>query len=286
MTLSVIILSKTISDTIFDTTMNCIRSLQDSENFKNNNLEILLIESNADYSESYSYPKEVKVIIPAEEFGFHKFLNIGIKAAKNEFIALCNNDLIFNENWFSEIIKVAERRKDILSFSPIDPRNELGKFKGDFLEGYKVTQQIKGWCLVCKRELFNIYGLLDDKFKFYYSDNDYALSLLFYNIKHVVVTNSKVVHLHKVTTKDVSNNKDAFFEEISVDVKVPKYLYHKNLRWILSDKRVLFDHLTYYKKWGNPNSTYRISRYALKLNKLHLNIVTKALFLCKRIFKV
>ena len=46
------------------------------------------------------------------------------------------------------------------------------------------------------------------------------------------------------------------------------------------------DHLTYYNKWGNPNSTYRISRYALKLNKLHLNIVTKALFLFKRVFKL
>ena len=286
MSLSVIILSKTISDIIFDTTMNCIRSLQDSEDFKNDDLEILLIESNVDYFKSYSYPKEVIVITPEEKFGFHKFLNIGIKAAKKEFVALCNNDLVFNENWFSEIIKVAEKRKDVLSFSPIDPRNELGKFKGDSVEGYKVTQQIKGWCLVCKKELFDSYGLLDEKFKFYYSDNDYALSLLYNNIKHLLVTNSKVIHLHKVTTKDVSNNKDAFFENITLDFKVPKYLYHKNLRWILSDKRVLFDHLTYYNKWGNPNSTYRISRYALRLNKLSLNFITKALFLLKRAFKI
>jgi GT2 family glycosyltransferase len=286
MSLSVIILSKTISDIIFNTTMNCIRSLQDSENFKNDNLEILLIESNVNYLEKYSYPEEVKVIVPEEEFGFHKFLNIGINAAKNEFIALCNNDLVFHENWFTEIINVADKRKDVLSFSPIDPRNELGKFKGDFVEGYKVTQHIKGWCLVCRKELFNIYGFLDEKFKFYYSDNDYALSLIYHNIKHVVVTNSKVLHLHKVTTKGVSNNKDSFFEKINIDVKIPKYLYHPNLKWVLSDKRVLFDHLTYYNKWGNPNSTYRIARYALKLNKLHLNIVTKALFLCKKIFKV
>jgi GT2 family glycosyltransferase len=282
MSLSVIILSKTITDKIFNTTMNCIKSLQESENFNNGNLEILLIESNANYSEKFSYPKEVKVIVPKEGFGFHKFLNIGIKVAKNEFVALCNNDLIFHENWFTEILKVAKQREDILSFSPIDPRKEINRFKDSYVEGYKVTQHIKGWCLVCKKELFDISGLLDEKFKFYYSDNDYALSLIYNNIKHVVVSNSHVSHLHKVTTNDVAKEKDYFFKKNNIHKKVPKYLNRPNLRWILFDNRVLFDHLTYYNKWGKPDSIYRISRYALKLNNLHLNYLVKIIFLIKR----
>lgn len=286
MSVSVIILSKTITKKIFDTTINCIKSLQDSENFKKGDLEIILIESNAKFATQFTYPKEVTVILPKQPFGFHAFLNIGIKASNKKFIALCNNDLIFHKNWFTEILIVASERKDILSFSPIDPRKELDTFQGNFVEGYKVTQHIKGWCLVCKKELFEIYGVLDTQFKFYYSDNDYALSLIYYNIKHAVVSNSKVTHLHKVTTVEISNTKDAFFEKLKNDVKIPKHLNHPNLRWILSNKRVLTDHLTYFNKWGNPNSTYRMSRFGQKLNNLHLNLITRALFLIKRIFKI
>lgn len=285
MNLSVIILSKTISDNIFKTTMKCINSLEQSEKFKNNYLEILLIESNRNYLQEFSYPEHVKVIIPEQDFGFHKFLNIGIKVAKNKFIALCNNDLIFHENWFSEIKKVAKQREDILSFSPIDPRKELYKFKEPFEEGYKVSQQIKGWCLVCRKELFNKIGLLDERFKFFYSDNDYALSLIFFNIKHAIVPSSHVVHLHRVNSKEAENKKDSFFNEVVNRKNIPKELFNSNLSWILNNKRVLCDYLIYHKKWGNTNSLYRVVDYALKLNKLKLNFLVRIMFMIKRKLK-
>lgn len=286
MSLSVIILSKTISDIVFKTTMNCINSLQESEEFKNNDLEILLIESNRNYLEEFSYPENVKVILPEEDFGFHKFLNKGIKVAKNKFIALCNNDLIFHKNWFSEIKKVAKQREDILSFSPIDPRKELHKFKEPFEEGYKVSQHIKGWCLVCRKELFNKLGLLDERFKFFYSDNDYALSLIFFNIKHALVTSSHIEHLHRINSKEAKSKNDTFFNE-EVNLKnTPKELFNSNLSWILNDKRVLCDYLIFHKKWGSTNSLYRVINYALKLNKLKLNFLVRIMLMIKRKLKL
>lgn len=285
--LSIVILSKTDSVMSYETTMNCIESLWETlgENHQNN-YEIILVESNPNYKKEFSYPNYVKVIVPKVQFGFHKFLNFGIKKSKGNFIALCNNDLLFKKDWFNEIISVAHKNPSIGSFSPIDPRKELNKFRGDYQIGYKVTQQVKGWCIVVKNEVLLKIKLLDENFKFYYSDNDYALSLLYYNIEHAVVTKSYVEHLHKISTNESKKNKDSFFKENISNLKIPKHLYHKNLKWILSDSRVLFDHLTYYNKWGDPNSTYRIVRYSKTLNKLHLNYITRLLFLLKRIFKI
>ncbi|TMM31350.1 glycosyltransferase [Polaribacter aestuariivivens] len=283
--LSVIILSKTNSNTIFETTMNCINSLVASEE-SIKGIEIILVESNKNYAKTYAYPDFVKVIIPEEQFGFHKFLNIGIKASSGKFIALCNNDLIFEKNWYSEILKVANTHKEIDSFSPIDPREELNKYKGTYEIGYKIRSQIKGWCIVCKRKMLHKINLLDEKFVFYYSDNDYSLTLLYYNIKHAVVSKSHVKHLHKVSTKEAIKNKDLFFNENVTNKKLPKHLKLPAYKEILTSNRGLKDHLIYYEKWGNPDSVYRIARYAKKLNSLHLNIITKLLFLTKRVFKI
>lgn len=284
--LSTIILAKTDSDLSFNTTKNCISSLLKSEEFNNNlELEIIIVESNKNYLEKYQFPDNVKVIIPNEDFGFHKFLNIGLRASKGGFIALCNNDLLFQKRWFSEILNVAENNPKIKSFSPIDNRNEKGKFKTPFEIGYKVQQQIKGWCLVLKRELVEKINYLDENSKFYYSDNDYALTLLYYGIQHAVVPKSYVQHLHKVTTTE-KEKEDSFFIDISIDKKIPKYLYSQNFKWMLGNPRVLYDHLTYYNKWGSINSMYRVSKYAEKLNTLHLNFISKILFKVKMIFKL
>ena len=286
MSLSVIILSKTVDDFVYKTTLKCISSLENSESFKPGELEIILIESNPEYKKLFTYPAQVKVLIPQQEFGFHKFLNIGIQAATKDYIALCNNDLVFHDKWFSEILTISNQHSDILSFSPIDPNKELNTYKEEYLLGYKVTKHIKGWCLVCKKELFKKIGFLDEAFTFYYSDNDYALNLLYHNIRHALVTKSKVEHLHQVTTKAVINKKDVFFEKVHQGIKIPRYLNHPNLKWILTDTRVLFDHLIYYKKWGKPGSLYRLISYSESLNAMHLNFVVKAIFLLKRFLRI
>lgn len=284
MELSIIILAKTDSQLSYTTTMNCINSFFSSE--EDIDAEIIVVESNKKYEETYKFPENVNVIIPNEYFGFHKFLNYGIKASKGKYVALCNNDLLFQNNWFSEILKVANENPQLKSFSPIDDRFEVGKFKEPYQIGYKVQQQIKGWCLIAKKEIFKKTGLLDESFKFYYSDNDYALTLLYYGIQHVVVPTSHVQHLHKVATKEGEQKKETFFTKVNINQKIPKYLHAKTYSWILENPRVLFDHLTYYNKWGKPDSMYRIARYAEKLNKLNLNFVSRLLLFTKRKLKV
>ncbi len=66
-----------------------------------------------------STSQKLKVIFNKKNLGFAKAVNQGILAAKNEFVALINNDLKIERNWFAEIekaIRVRQRKKRIATY--------------------------------------------------------------------------------------------------------------------------------------------------------------------------
>lgn len=258
MKLSVILLAKTDSESLFQMTMTCISSMLASE--KEVTSEIIIIESNKNYLHSqFRYPDFVKVIIPEAAFNFHHFLNIGIQAATGDFIALCNNDLIFHQNWFSEILKVSLENPNILSFSPSGTICTPSQ-KDTFLLGYRVMIHVKGWCIVVKKEIFNKIGLLDETFDFYYADNDYAMTLKYHNIKHALVYNSYVEHLEKKST--VIENTDNREQEFVKKYQIPEYLKKERYNWVFESEKYLSAIIKYHNKWGNPDFLYRKNKLA------------------------
>ncbi len=254
MKLSAVILAMTTTKELFDMTSNCINSLMASE--RDVAIEIIIVESNKNYLNSdFIYPNYVKVIVPESDFNFHKFLNIGIKVSHGDYIALCNNDLIFYKHWFSAILDIANKNKDILSFSPSGTAPSIIEEKG-FSVGYKVRTHINGWCIVVRKELFDKIGSLDEKFDFYFADNDYAMTLKRRNIKHASVHNSHVVHLEKKTTEKpdkISND----YKEFLKQYKIPDYLWREEYKWVLDSEKNLSGFLKFHHKWGSPVLYYR-----------------------------
>lgn len=266
MKLSTVILAKTSSAELFEMTLNAVHSLLDADTTIEH--EIILVESNPNYRiDGFEYPKSVKVIVPNQKFNFHKFLNFGIQQASGDFIALCNNDLIFNKNWFAEILKIAQAHPHIDSFSPSD---DYSNTQVGFEIGYKVITHIKGWCLVFKKELINKIGPLDDTFDFYFADNDYALTLLQYNIEHALVFSSKVEHLAKKSTQKSYSSK-----EYLAHYTIPNYLYNCDYTYVLEDELSLSGFLKYQNKWGSPNLIYKKKKIALLLMKYKLGFLNR-----------
>lgn len=268
---SAIILSNTKSETIFETTMNCISTLVEHDpQFKK---EIILVESNEHYADSYAYPEYVKVILPKEVFNFHRFLNFGIESATGKYIGLLNNDLIFQENWLSEIIKVSQAYPKILSFCPVDYNSKFTPktfFEGDeeFKLGYDVRKHLVGWCIVAKKELFTKVSL-DETFDFYFADDDYSLTLKKNNIKHAVVRNSEVIHLENLTTNEFKEKKDEFFK-IDINRKdIPKELLKVN-SWVIQDEKLLDGYIKFHGKWGSPRVLKAKKKIYQVLESLHM----------------
>lgn len=278
MKLSVIILSFTTTEGLFEMTSNCINSLVESES--SIEMEIILVESNKNYLNSgFVYPEFVKIIIPESDFNFHKFLNIGIKYSTAEYIALCNNDLIFYKNWFSEILKVKKENPIIESFSP-SGKIEDYNFVNEFELGYKVRTHLMGWCIVACKEVFKKIGYLDETFDFNYADNDYAMSLKKHNIRHALVNSSKVEHLEREKVKEKKEGLGEGYKKLQENVnlnlkRLPDYIFNKGNEYLLDDKKSLEDYIKYHNKWGKPNLLHRKNKIADLCIRFHLGFLNR-----------
>lgn len=275
--LGVVILTNTNSDSIFEMNKNCIKSLL--ENTSQYVKQIVLMESNK--NAQYKYSDEVTVIKPDEDFNFNRFLNIGISHCDTAFYALCNNDIIFEKNWFNEILRIKLQHPEILSFCPMDyncAHKPVSKYPDtvDFYLGADTI--IPGYCIVVDKNIFKIIGDLDERFDFYYADDDYAMTIRKYNIKHAYVTKSIVTHLGGVTTKSVE--KVSYKEDLiqfnlkNAKYKVPRHLYHQDYAWIVSNPRMLNGYLTFHDKWGFENLV-RLKRVLCRIPFLRVRFITK-----------
>jgi GT2 family glycosyltransferase len=272
MKVSVIILSKTTTQAQYAMTSYCIATLMASE--MKFDFEVILVESNVNFLETqFKYPDFVKVIIPNCSFNFHQFLNIGIQKATGKYVALCNNDLVFYPNWFTEIYKVAKENPKILSFSPDGNFKQNNSQDKDFEIGYKVRTHIMGWAIIVNKEIFKKIGLLDERFDFNYADNDYAMTIKAKNILHAIVHNSNVEHLADKKLKNPDGIKLYIqMQEASIydTDELPKYVFNEENKWLLSDNKALVDFLKFHKKWGSPRMLYRKNKITNWLMKYRL----------------
>lgn len=195
MIVDVIILSYVKDNSILKMNNDCIDSLNSSsENIKFN---ILLIET--DWINEYKYDQpNVKVIQPKEEFNYNKFLNIGLKECKNDWVLISNNDTIYHKNFLEEMMVAHNHDNQILSMSPMDDdwhRHQTFDKKSDIYYGYRTSYEVAGWSILVHKSAIQTIGGFDEQFTFWYQDNDYAHSLMKNNIKHALITKSKVTHL-------------------------------------------------------------------------------------------
>jgi GT2 family glycosyltransferase len=139
MTIDVIILSYAKNDSIVEMNNNCINSLNSSSD--SHKFNILLIETES--TKEYRYPQEnVKVIQPGIEFNYNKFLNIGFKECKNDWVLISNNDTIYHKNFLENMIDANQIDNDILSMSPMDDawhRHKLFDKTNQIYYGYRTS---------------------------------------------------------------------------------------------------------------------------------------------------
>lgn len=278
--LSVILLSYAINDEVYSMNLECIESLFLSEKWEDGALEVVLMESRKD--SPYVYQKGVKVITPNERFNFHRFFNIGLDNSDGEFVAFCNNDIVFETGWFSAIKHVADNHRRYLCFSPIDE-----KYKGmsalslprekEFYLGWDYGKYFAPWCFVWKRKVFDIVGRFDEQFDFYAADADETNTLRYNAIYSVVCTKSVVRHLG---SQSVGKERKINDHRIVEKDKYP--LTQEELRrgyaWLWDDDRFYWGYKREIGKWGNIQMTKRIQKVVTKFPFLNIRPITRILY--------
>jgi len=198
--IDIIILSYAQNLKLKNITERCINSLLKSEDKRKIKFNIIVIESEKKML-SYQY-KNTTTIYPDEEFGYNKYMNIGIEMSSAKYVCLCNNDLIFHPLWATEILRAFDKFYDLSSASPLcsihHPRLGLGLNTGIY-PGYRNRYEVAGWCLFLKRDVFRLIGRLDENYKFWCADSDYANMLSVMRIGHALISSSRVDHIEGAT---------------------------------------------------------------------------------------
>lgn len=207
MKIDAIILSNTADLHRYALTCRTINTLKQSD--KLNEVDVYIVESqdtDSIHKNGFIYTG-CTTIYPRQPFGYNKFLNIGIKHTTSEWILVCNNDLLFTDNWLLEAKRIIELNPDIKSFSPRCPDWHLHKNlpSVSLVEGYTVPVQIVGWCILMHRSLIDQYHLFDEQFDFWYQDNDYAMVLQTNNERHGLMVNSNVYHVESASHDLISD---------------------------------------------------------------------------------
>lgn len=218
----IVILSYAKTDELKRVTLNGVESLFASEDPAEVQFEVFVIESNKGM-QPYQYPGTT-TIYPDVPFGFNKYLNIGINASDSDYVCLNNNDLIYHKNWATEILKAMQADSNLLSATTYCPLYHKDKFEQNSgnVEGY--IGVLMGWCIFVKREIFDIIGQLDEKFVFWYCDNDYCLTLQKYHVKNELITSSLVTHLGSESLKATADKK-----EVNRLTQLPRVYF--NYKW-------------------------------------------------------
>ena len=209
----VVIPTNTLDEQIRAITQNSIYSLRDSQpaNVRFNIVVCEQVKEAADYDQvdlmlHYDFP-----------FCFNKVLNYGAQHCNNRYIMFVNNDIMYFRNFITPLLSAA--MMGYQSLSPTDPHKDKPT-QQQFVEGYGIDLELKGWFILCDRIMFDSIGGFDERVDFYWSDNLYKDQLKKAGIKHVRVTNSYAIHFGSVTLKRHDKQKRKEF----TDEQGKKYL--------------------------------------------------------------
>lgn len=211
MNLSAVIVSWAKDDTFRKMTQNAIDSALNSGVD-----EVVVLEmSDVKYNNALTIKNE-------GEFNYNRSLNKGIGYCHGEYIALCNNDLLFYEG-FGDIIKEMKEH-NIHSACPSSNKGERRMGYGIKKINQTEEREMKGWCIILDRYCLDKIGKLDETYSFHYSDNAYADQLKKNNIEHYLLFGYRVDHLTSVTLSTLPKEKKIEY------MKKQKRKYYANKR--------------------------------------------------------
>ena len=224
---------------------SCLTSLIIAiQNCPQSNFEIIIVD-NASTDESISLAKKILIKksknLSSEIYhlksntGFAAAVNYGINQAKHSWVAVLNNDLTIENNWFEIISQEIKHRKNSqeTTFFGTVLNNDGTKFesqgfkfdysgkctnisnsqkfnKSDFLRSIKLQSSRLIWgapaaLIVYQKEVIQKIGLFDEDFFAYEEDVDLSFRLHTFGYKTVYIPTALSYHLGGGTSNKMGN---------------------------------------------------------------------------------
>ena len=161
--------------------------------------------------------KNTSVIIPNENLGYSKALNLAFKKCKNNFVLTLTPDVLINKNLISNIEKVIYKFKQFTLLAPEYRNQKIYKnyttFDNKPLNKKKIynfrIEEVKeiDWCFcILNKKKFSNSKILDENFFMYFETTDLCKKLLKLKRKMYIVKGLKFDHLGTSSSNKKYNN--------------------------------------------------------------------------------
>jgi GT2 family glycosyltransferase len=214
----------------FDLLMNCVKSLEQ----QNVDIEIIIVDNcSTNIEQLHIDNKAVRFIYLSKNEGFSKAVNIGIKQAKGDYIAILNNDTEVDPNWIRNVLKAFKNNPDIKFITSkikslrdkqvIDDVGDVILYSGKV---YKIGNNEKdegqydkkrfvfgasGCASIYRRDFFDRVGYFDEDFFAYIEDVDISFRASLLGLKCLYVPDAVVYHVGSATTGSQYNDFTIFY---------------------------------------------------------------------------
>lgn len=239
-----------------DDTLTAIESVWKCD-WDSTNLEIIVVDNNSgddSLSKLSTLKNKIKLIASEKNLGFAGGVNLGVKEASGEIIALLNNDARVDKNWISTAVEKLASEESIAAIAC-----KVLSWDGsriDFVDGgmtwygmgYKKEVEMlanrapdlerdvlfaTGSGMFVKKDIFNKVRGFDENFFMFYEDVDlgWRLNLFGYKIKHLPT--SIVYHKHHASIKKFNKYYENFLLERNALISIFKNYEKVSLEKVL-----------------------------------------------------
>lgn len=156
--------------------------------------EIIVADNgSSDGTLEYCIRERLTFVAFAENAGFPKACNAGLKLAAGDALLLLNNDVVVSSNWLDNMLACLDHTPDTGIVGPssnyVSGRQQENAAYGSMEEyqawallrnrpdssRWAAMERLVGFCLLFKRELMDQIGYLDERFSpGHYEDDDYC----------------------------------------------------------------------------------------------------------------
>ena len=244
-----------------EATLDFMKSLK-AQSFSD--YELILVDNDPKEDHSVSYLNiipDTQIIRTDKNLGFAGGNNVGIKAAKGEFLFFLNNDTIVTPGFFEALLREL-RSKRYDAVSPIIHYYEppLGiQFRGctkidlfgrNSESSSNKTAYLHGAAMALSRSMVDQIGLMPEQYFLYYEEIDWSEKMVAKGFKVGLCTNAMIYHKASVSTGNQSPFKT--------------YYINRNRLWFMHENRAFPTALFFTMYWLCVAMPWKLFRHLLK----------------------
>lgn len=176
----------TVNDELVKMTDKCLTSIVSTTP---QDVELIIVDDGSPIPYSCDFGR---LITLEENCGYSQACNRALRAAQGDIIIIGNNDLVFHENWLTELLFPLNVGFDIATCWSSDQR-------GIKLEDKIEDRPFFGSLLALTREVYKELGGFDERFRGYFADTDYRRQAISHGFRIGKNCNMVIEHEAKAT---------------------------------------------------------------------------------------